>query len=36
MCWINQIKTIPGYALEEAIRSAENRMFWMEFIANDI
>jgi len=34
MHWIDQIKTISGYTLEEAIRSAENREFWREIVIN--
>jgi hypothetical protein len=34
MRWIDQIKTITGYPLEEAIRSAENRELWKEIVAN--
>jgi len=34
MRWIDQIKTITGYPLGEAIRSAENRELWKETVAN--
>jgi hypothetical protein len=34
MRWIDQIKTITSYPLVEAIRSAENREFWKEIVAN--
>jgi len=34
MRWIDQIKTVTGYPLEEAIRSGENRELWKEIVAN--
>jgi len=34
MGWIDQIKTITGYSLGEAIRSAENRELWKGIVAN--
>lgn len=34
--WIDEIKHITGYLLEEAIRPAENRELWKEIVANII
>jgi hypothetical protein len=36
MRWIDQIKTITGYPLGEAIRLAENRELWKEIVDNVI
>jgi len=32
--WINQIRTITGYPLENAIRLAKNRKRWKEIVTN--
>jgi len=34
MHWIDQIKTIIGYPLKDAIRLAENCKRWKEIVAN--